>query len=272
MLRVKDLGQKELEVLVNYVRGLRNYGLSYSEIVERVYMEKGVKISKATVLRWCKEKHEPFNKIKLLDLSPSPALSYILGAYFGDVTIGIGQKYKYRIRLKVVDREFTEAFAKALKEIGANPRIYEESDGRRNRFVTEATSKGLYQFLNKPDEELFEVAKEYPIEFLRGFFDSEGSFNFSTTQGRGFLSASNYNKKVLEFSQKSLENLGISSKIVLTKRKGTKVKIWGKEYQYSSDLYEIRIYRKDSLSRFYKMIGFTIRRKQQLLGQYLGYV
>ncbi|AGT34263.1 hypothetical protein OCC_13900 [Thermococcus litoralis DSM 5473] len=148
MLRVKDLGQKELEVLVNYVRGLRNYGLSYSEIVERVYMEKGVKISKATVLRWCKEKHEPFNKIKLLDLSPSPALSYILGAYFGDVTIGIGQKYKYRIRLKVVDREFTEAFAKALKEIGANPRVgYENDSTRVGRWYVESTTKSLYMFL-----------------------------------------------------------------------------------------------------------------------------
>jgi len=269
MRRLKDLGQNELEELVNYVRELRGSGKGYSEITRIVFAEKGITVSRATVLRWCKGKHEPFNKIKLVKLEPSPHLSYVIGVYFGDGSIGLSE-HKYRIRLKVVDREFAEAFARALEDIGANARVYVESDGRRDRFVAEATSKFLYMFLKQPKEALFEVAKEYPQEFLRGFFDSEGCFNFNKNERQGFVSASNYNREVLTFCQKALESLGISSKIVLTKRKGTTVKIWGKEYQYSSDLYEIRIYRKDDLSKFYRLIGFTISRKQKLLEEYLG--
>lgn len=173
MLTLKDLGQEELLELLEYVKELRSTGLSYSKIAKRIAEERGVKVSKTTVLRWCKGKHNPFGKIKVVNLKPSPPLAYIVGVYFGDGSISLND-YKYRIRLKVVDKEFAEAFAEALREIGTNPQFYEESDGRRKRFVAEATSKSLYKFLEKPKEELFEVAKAYPREFLKGFFDSEG--------------------------------------------------------------------------------------------------
>ncbi|NJE26330.1 DNA endonuclease [Thermococcus sp. MV5] len=270
MRSLRDLGQEELQELLKYINELRKIGLNYSQIAKRALEEKGIKISRVTISRWCKGEHDPFNKIKFVNLEPSPSLAYIIGVYFGDASINIHGNYKYRVRLKVIDKEFAEAFARALKEIGANPRIYEESDGRRKRFVTEATSKGVYYLLNKPKEILFEIARTHPTEFLKGFFDSEGTFNFNSKQGYGYLSASNYDIEVLEFCRGLLKSLGIESRITLTKRKGTKVKLWGKEYEYSSDLYEIRVYRKENIFKFYQLIGFTISRKQQLLREYLG--
>ena len=270
MRAVSDLGQKELQALLEYVKDLRKSGLSYSGIAKRTLEERGIKVSKATVLRWCKAQHNPFNKIRFVNLEPSPSLAYVIGVYFGDASVGVHGNYKYRLRLKVVDKKFAEAFARALKKVGANPRIYEESDGRRKRFVTEATSKGLYCLLNRPKDALFEIARTHPTEFLKGFFDSEGTFNFDSKRRYGYLSASNYDTEVLEFCRELLKEIGIESHITLTKKKGTKVKIWGKEYEYSSDLYEIRIYRKENIFKFYQLIGFTIHRKQQLLREYLG--
>ncbi|USS41145.1 DNA endonuclease [Thermococcus aggregans] len=269
MRTIRELNQEELQDLVECVKDLRKRGLSYSKIAKRILEEKGIKVSKATVLRWCKAQHNPFNKIKPVNLEPSPSLAYVIGVYFGDAGIGVHGNYKYRLRLKVVDKEFAEAFARALREIGANPMIYEESDGRRKRFVTEATSKGLYQLLKRSKEVLFEIARNHPTAFLKGFFDSEGTFNFDSKRRYGYLSASNYDMGVLEFCRELLKDLGIESRITLTKKKGTKVKIWGKEYEYSSDLYEIRIYRKENILKFYQLIGFTILRKQQLLKEYL---
>jgi len=270
MRSLRDLEQEELQELLEYINELRRKGVNYSQIAERIMNEKGIKISRVTISRWCKGRHNPFNRIKVVNLEPSPSLAYIIGVYFGDASVNIYGNYKYRVRLKVVDKEFAEAFARALKEIGANPRIYEESDGRRKRFVTEATSKGLYCLLNRPKDVLFEIARNHPTAFLKGFFDSEGTFNFNSKRGYGYLSASNYDIEVLEFCRELLKGLGMESRITLTKRKGTKVKLWGKEYEYSSDLYEIRIYRKENIFKFYQLIGFTIHRKQQLLREYLG--
>ncbi|KPU63942.1 DNA endonuclease [Thermococcus sp. EP1] len=271
MRSLRDLGQEELQELLGYINELRKRGLNYSQIAKRIMEEKGIKISRVTVARWCKGEHNPFNKIKFVNLEPSPSLAYIIGVYFGDASISLYEKYKYRVRLKVVDKEFAEAFKDALADIGANPRVeYEKDKNRSNRWCVEATSKSLYMFLKQPKEKLFEIAKEYPKEFLRGFFDSEG---YVYVDKHAFLSsyiaAYNYDLEVLEFSQGLLSFLSIHSKIRVSKEGGTPVIIRGKEYFYKSNLYELRIYRVESVRKFAIEIGFTIQRKQEKLNKWL---
>ena len=72
----------------------------------------------ATVLRWCRGKHNTFNRTKRVKLTPSPALVYIIGAYFGDASVTEIGDCRYSVKLKAVDR----VFAEALKEIGLAPR------------------------------------------------------------------------------------------------------------------------------------------------------
>ncbi|WP_240912153.1 MULTISPECIES: hypothetical protein [unclassified Thermococcus] len=99
MRRLKDLNQEELHEIMEYASELRNNGLSYSEISKAIAEDKGVKISKATVIRWCKEMHNPLNRIKEVNLKPSPDLSYAIGVYFGDASVNADKRYRYRIRL-----------------------------------------------------------------------------------------------------------------------------------------------------------------------------
>ncbi|AIF69161.1 hypothetical protein PAP_03710 [Palaeococcus pacificus DY20341] len=265
MRKLKELHQEELEGLIHYVCELREKGLSYSSITSTIAKEKDIKVSKATVLRWCKGLHSPFNKTKALNLHPSSALAYIIGVYFGDGSI-LATGYKYRFRLKAIDKEFVEKSAEYLRKIGANPtRGYEENKSRSDRWYVEVASKSLYKFLKQPKEKLFDVAREYPEEFLKGFFDSEGTISWNRKHQSLFISASNYDLEVLELCRELLGTIGIYSKIYLSKKAGTPVKIRGEKYQYRQNFYEIRIYRRDSIVKFYSQIGFTITRKQEKL-------
>lgn len=243
--------------------------MSYRGISERIAREFDVRISKATVLRWCRGTNNTFNKTKRVDLDASPELAYIVGAYFGDASATEGSNYRYKVKLKVVDREFAEAFAGALRGIGLNPRMGFENDRTRTgRWYVEVTSKGLFRFLTGPREGLFEVAGAYPRKFLRGFFDSEGSAVVS--KGRVKVLASNYDIEVLRLCQNLLEGLGIHSKTYKTKHKGQLVVIRGKQYRYNSDLFTLTINRKESVYRYTREVGFSITLKQNKLLSYFG--
>jgi intein-encoded DNA endonuclease-like protein len=84
MKRLRDLSVFELKEIMNYARTLRSEGLSYSAISLKIAKTYNVSVSRPTVSRWCKGTHDPFNKINDVDLSPSPALSYVVGVYLGD--------------------------------------------------------------------------------------------------------------------------------------------------------------------------------------------
>jgi intein-encoded DNA endonuclease-like protein len=112
------------------------------------------------------------------------------------------------------------------------------------------------------------VAGEYPREFLRGFFDSEGSV--ISTGNRIRVEACNYDREVLEFCRELLNGLGIHSKIYKTKSKGQPVVIRGKQYHYTADLFTLKIYRIESVYRYMREVGFTISRKQNRLINFFG--
>jgi intein-encoded DNA endonuclease-like protein len=264
MRTLRGLSQEELEEVQKLALKLREKGLSYSQISERIAVELNVKVSKATVLRWCRGTHNTFNKMRRVNLDSSPALAYIVGAYFGDATATKGPEYKYNVRLKVVDKEFADAFEEALKDIGLTPRSgFENNRTRSGRWYVETSSKSLYLYLKGPKERLFKVAMEYPREFLRGFFDSEGSVIVSGNRIR--VEACNYDREVLGFCRELLNGLGIHSKIYTTKRKRQPVVIRGKQYHYTSDLFTLEIYRIESVYRYMQEVGFTISRKQYKL-------
>ncbi|MCD6558809.1 MAG: hypothetical protein J7K57_02890 [Palaeococcus sp.] len=106
--------------------------------------------------------------------------------------------------------------------------------GMRQRWYVEVASKSLYTFLKQPKEKLFDVAKEHPREFLRGFFDSEGyTFVDKHDSRRAYISATNCDLSVLEFCNILLEDLNIHSRIYLSRKEGTSVIIRGKRYEYT---------------------------------------
>jgi len=135
MRTLRDLSPSEVEEVQKRALQLRELGMSYLKIVAELAREFKVSVSKATVLRWCKGTHNTFNKIKRLNLEPSAELAYVVGVYLGDASVS-ERDYQYRIRLKVVDRDFAESFERALKSLGANPRrgFEQRNRGRANRW------------------------------------------------------------------------------------------------------------------------------------------
>ncbi|WP_237702872.1 hypothetical protein [Thermococcus barophilus] len=100
MRSLKELSPTELQILIEFVISLRKEGVSYKKIVSKVSEEFDVKVSKATVIRWYKGYSNPFNKIKRINLKPSPELSYIIGVYLGDGSIHRKSNGRYLIKLQ----------------------------------------------------------------------------------------------------------------------------------------------------------------------------
>ncbi|AAB98393.1 hypothetical protein MJ_0398 [Methanocaldococcus jannaschii DSM 2661] len=265
MVNLKELSQNEVLELINYVKSLRKQNFSYSQISKKIEIERNIKISKSTIIRWCKNSNNPFNKTKFIDLSPSPELSYIIGVYFGDANIYYRKKTgSYYFRIKVVDKDFVDVVKNSLIKIGLNPTIsYVEEKTRSNRWHVEASSKSLYKFLSQNKEELFKVAEKYPEDFLRGFFDSEGYVTSNK------IALENYDLELLEFSKELLKKLDVHSTIHIAKKKGTESNIRGEIYHYKDDFYRLSIHRKESVRNFAIKVSFSIKRKRERLQKLL---
>ena len=107
---------------------------------------------------------------------PSPYLGYVLGVLRGDGYVSKYQRarggYNYQICLYAKDRDFTEKFAKALKEIGLNPFTFANKRGFHQAVANSADFYEWYKPLDlKQIRKLIEGYEEY---FARGFYESEG--------------------------------------------------------------------------------------------------
>mgnify|MGYP003928885709 CR=1 FL=1 len=104
--------------------------------------------------------------------------------------------------------------------------------------------------------------------FLRGFVDSEGCINKS-----GYICIINTNVELLNYVKELLKRHNIEStgpKLTSTRR-GTIIHNprTGKRYVTKKDCYHIYI-RASSNTNFYKHVGFTVRRKQIRLENYIN--
>jgi len=267
MKKIKDLPIEELQRIMDEVKALRSQGFSYGEIVKVVSNEHDLKLSKATVIRWCKGTHNPLNRIHIISLEPSPELAYVISVYLGDGSVHLKSNGKYVVKLKVIDREFAEAFAEALKKLGIGVTVgFERDSTRADRYYVEGSNKALFQLLTGSRERLFSLAEDYPVQFIRGFFDSEGFPVISA--GKSFkveVAEVNSDLEVLEFVQRCLEGLGITSKISRLYSRGHRVIIRGEEYSSNVDMFILRISRFNDVKSFAEKVGFTASRKFEKL-------
>ena len=208
----------------------------------------------------------------LPDLSPSKELAYIIGVVLGDgsifVSSGRGKK-QYAIKLSARDKDFVEAFAKALEKVCRRKRPLPIRLLRRHGYwETHIYSKRLYEFLNQPLEKLEHVIKAYPEDFLRGFFDSEGSVKLNITRRKRkkhvyvMITCANTNYKLLQFIADVLKYVGIKITGIYTagRRKSERHK----------QCYTLVIARSSEVKKFAIKIGFTIKRKRRRLEECLS--
>jgi intein-encoded DNA endonuclease-like protein len=193
-------------------------------------------------------------------LKPSEELAYVIAVRLGDGCVWKKGDDKYAINLKAKDKEFVEEFARCLaKVLGRKPikvryvryKIY----GMRHRkyYTAQAISKTLYELLREPIDlnrikKYVEHCLKCTAAFLKGLFHSEGCISKD-----GYITLYNSNYELLEYAKKLLRRFGIEATGPHDAREG---------YYY---IYVLT----SSNADFYKYIGFTIKRKQQRLEEYL---
>jgi intein-encoded DNA endonuclease-like protein len=272
----KKIPPRELRIKeYDDVHKLRKRGLSHTKIRKEIYRRYGIWISLSTISRWLRGLSSPYNgrRIPSLELlKPSEDLGYVIGVRFGD-----GYTYEEGddcgIGLKAKDIEFVEKFGICLGNVlGREPirPIFMKNEGR---YVVRVTSKTLYELLKKPVDlkrirGYVEHCSKCAAAFLRGLFDSEGYISKA-----GYiimLHSTNY--ELLTYAQRLLwRYFGIESTGPWPhKQKGTTMHDprTGKQYKANEHCYYIYI-RVESLPRYYRHIGFTVRRKRKRLEEYL---
>jgi intein-encoded DNA endonuclease-like protein len=253
----------EREKLYQLVLELRKEGLSYNKIIRKIQADKGITLRKSHISGWVTGKHRPYGYVRAFDGVPSSELAYVIGVRLGDASMSISRSYNYKIKLRVIDKEFAQEFSRCLSVIlGRSPPRVKWRE-KTHSWHTEVSSMLLQSFLKRPLEELKEIiehCKGCVSAFLRGFFDSEGwVYEFQ-------VGVANTNKAVLLYVLFLLETkFGV--RILgprVTSKGGRMVIIKGKLYRANKDCYALYVDRR-FLASYQSYIGFTIIRKQQRL-------
>lgn len=186
------------------------------------------------------------------DLSPSEELSYVLGVIFGDGYITKTRKGAHIVGLHVMDLDFAEAFRTDMSKIlKKNAYLYKYE--KTNAYRTEFSSKTFYTFIKDTSfPTIIEIASWYPQQFIKGFFDSEGTVDIRKyDQPR--IEIYNQKREYLDSINHLLFDLGIRS-VVRFKRQ-------------ESLMYRLCVEDKNSCRLFAEKIGSSITRKNLKLQQ-----
>jgi len=217
------------------------------------------KIRQANKKRF-KNNPESYIKIKFKP-EPSPELAYLLGIRYGDGTLCISNKW-YQFRLGAIDKEFVEEFrrcgCKILKKRD-KPKISKKifkNEKWSNMYYCNFSSKKLYIFLSKPLVDHKKIIERHHTQFIRGFFDSEGSFSLNSNT---HLRASNTNKETIRYIKQLLEKNKINLHLYKEKR--------GKNLK---TMYTIGTGKRNEIEEYANKIGFIIKRKQKLMLTYIN--
>jgi intein-encoded DNA endonuclease-like protein len=260
----------------NDAHELRKRGLSYNETRNELHRKYGVWIPVPTIIGWLSGKHDPRNgrRIPSLEmLEPSEDLAYIIGETIGDGSTPVicdDDGYEQGvISLAAKDKEFVEEAAMRLARVlnRPPPKIY--YDEKSGRYYFRVYSQTLYELLKKPIDiekirRYVEHCEKCMAAFLRGFFDSEGDVTLN-----GEMRVANSNYLLLEYVRWLLKMFNIeTTEPKPVHRRGSLMRVKGKQYVRRRDVYHIRVQARSALN-FYRRIGFTIRRKQKRLEEYL---
>jgi intein-encoded DNA endonuclease-like protein len=187
--------------------------------------------------------------------TPSKELGYILGVIYGD-----GYLDKYTIKLKVKDLDFAEIFAETIsKWSGHSCSIRKDKLGL---YIVRFYSVRACKFLSSiklTDIKNWGIGNK--ISFLRGLFDSEGCVPDTTKRAKSIIFY-NSNKRIINITSFLLNELDITHSI--TSRKPSEGKI-GRWKFIRKRNYCISITNYENKKKFYNLIGFSIKRKQDRL-------
>jgi len=193
----------------------KQYGCSQWTIRFKLMKNKINLRSSSDFLKW----RSPGNQI-IPNINSSTHLSYVLGVLLGDGWI-YNHKHSYFICLDTIDYSFSKSFYNSLKNINLNPNIF-QSKGRFWRTI--ASSKLFYLwFKNLKSKEIRKAALDYPLDFLRGIYESEGCLTHRHYKklDKKYLSLVivSCEEETISLTKLLIENLGLNPRLNLRKPK-----------------------------------------------------
>jgi len=190
------------------------------------------------------------------NLEPSSALSYVIGAVFGDGFCYSNGRGKC-ICLTVKDHDFADEFNRNICKILNKKHLYKIYKRKDGRFAVRATSKNLFRFLKQGLERLKPTIEKHPSHFIRGLADAEACIH-KHAHWQAFAMV-NTDLALLIYAKKLLiEKFKIPSKI-------SKMKNY--DISRRKDTYRLTFYSYVNMERFYQYVGFSIKRKQAKLAE-----
>ncbi|MBW2674510.1 MAG: hypothetical protein JRD89_14040 [Deltaproteobacteria bacterium] len=194
---------------------LYNEHIKEGKSIRQIALEQGVHWN--TIQRHLIKNGIPIQKHgkQYPNLEPSPELSYILGVIAGD---GYVSSHSY-IELDTKDYAFAQEFRRALKAIGLRANVIERNHWIKNLkrqyhgwkcYIRSVVFVDWFNGLTQEQEE--GIAGQYPWEYIRGMFESEGSY-YVNTNGSAEVVFSNFDYNLLLMVQRLLTLLGYESNI-----------------------------------------------------------
>ena len=198
-------------------------------------------------------------KKEIGNIDYTPSLAYVFGCMCGDATF-----LRHSIRLGVKDKDFAEEFYKHIQLVLSHTDINIKSSCHRDIYFIQIYSLALKEYLIqnygqfrtfdwKVPDWIFQSSNQKIIGyFLKGLFDSEGNFH------QNQIRLQTVSKEMQSVSQ-LLFKLGIYNRLSIEKRLTTA----------GNKVYSISISSQRNIGIFRKKIGFSIKRKQAKLIDYM---
>lgn len=206
-------------------------------------------------LRTCSEFHRWKGSGNQLEpnLSDSSTLSYILGVLLGDGWL-YNYKNNYFIGLDTKDYSFNKSFYDSLKMINLNPNIFGIRKGKYWR--TLASSKIFYWWFRelKP-RDIENVASKYPLQFLKGFYESEGCLSINHDK--------RYNKNYFILIMVSMDKNTMNLVKLLMERLSFHPRINLRKYKNFKPLWRLHLGIQEEIKSFIKKIKPCIKNKSK---------
>ncbi|RLG39614.1 MAG: hypothetical protein DRO05_08350 [Thermoproteota archaeon] len=250
---------------------LRASGLSYKRIQMAIKEEYGIDLSKSNISYWVRGIHIPereaYNKP---DFSKKEEISWLAGIFVGDGSINVSKEGK-KLRLKVKDRELAEEASRVFARVMGREKPYAVGRLSDGRYYVEVRSRELADRLLQRNFILM-CMEESPLEFLKAFFDCEGSITaFINAYGRfvARIEIANTDLELLKRILTKLEEIGIRGRLVIAHRKGKVLVSSRGRITARKDCYSLTIYKIRGIIRFARVIGSSIPRKREKYEKFL---
>lgn len=243
-------GQNKLDINLKKLADKYQSGKTSRELA------KEYDCAKTTILRKLKKAEvntrEAERKGTEINTSPSPELAYFIGVLEAEghiYTKGDGIQYI----IGVTEEKFADSIDNCMSSLGFNTVRYTESESVNDKAMKDTIrikgySKPFYKWYNTKNTLELLDEKEHKIEFIRGFYESEG---WLTKPSKNSLAVAmnNTNIHLMDIVEATLTNLGFNfSRYHQSKNR-----------ENHSDIVTLKLSRKDEAVKFIETIGPVIK-------------